>query len=60
MQAVIVGGAHKCVLAAGAGTGAVQCWGLNRSGQLGVNPGWSPLEVVALLPRGLYTPLVRQ
>lgn len=62
VQQVTAGGGHMCVLTAGAGVAGsgVQCWGNNYTGELGVNPGWAPLEVLALLPRALYTPLVRQ
>lgn len=60
-QSATTGGGHTCVLTADGGSaGAVQCWGFNFYGQVGVNPGWSPLEVTALLPRALFAPVVRQ
>jgi hypothetical protein len=65
-QGAATGGGHTCVLVAN-GTAAgetaaniLQCWGYNLFGQAGVNPGWSPVDVLALLPRVLFTPLVRQ
>ena len=42
------GGEYTCVLATGAVKGGrVQCWGFNIYGQLGVNPGWAPVDVLA-------------
>jgi alpha-tubulin suppressor-like RCC1 family protein len=61
VQQVAAGGGHTCVLAKSKGAPAtVQCWGNNYYGELGVNPGWSPLDVLALLPRALFAPLVRR
>jgi alpha-tubulin suppressor-like RCC1 family protein len=60
VQAVAIGGVHTCVLAGHEGASATaHCWGINYAGQLGVSPGWSPVDVLALLPRELFTPLVR-
>ncbi len=36
-------GGYTCALTTG---GGVKCWGDNRFGQLGVNPGWTPVNVV--------------
>ncbi len=54
---VISGGArHTCALTT---NGPVRCWGLNESGQLGINPGWTPLDVVGFGPRSaLFLPLI--
>lgn len=62
VQAVATGGGHVCALATSDATpgSSIQCWGFNVNGQLGVNPGWAPLEVTALLPRALFAPVVRQ
>jgi hypothetical protein len=43
--AIAAGGIHSCALLAG---GAVECWGSNYEGELGVNPGWTPVDVVGL------------
>jgi alpha-tubulin suppressor-like RCC1 family protein len=62
VQAVATGGGHVCALAAQAAApgSSIQCWGFNLNGQLGVNPGWAPVDVVALLPRSLFAPVVWQ
>jgi alpha-tubulin suppressor-like RCC1 family protein len=63
VTAVAAGGYHTCVLMDATHGGQVKCWGDNRYGQLGVNPGWTPVDVVGfgaqafrahlpLMPRG--------
>lgn len=37
------GSSHTCAVT---GSEVAKCWGSNSSGQLGVNPGWTPVEVV--------------
>ena len=44
VQDIVVGGYHTCALLVNSG---VKCWGGNDYGQLGVNPGWTPIDVVA-------------
>lgn len=43
--AIAAHGDVTCALISGAGT--VKCWGDNRFGQLGLDPGWTPVDVVA-------------
>lgn len=47
VQSVSAGYHYTCVLTA---AGSVKCWGYNGSGQLGVNPGWRPVDVVNSAP----------
>lgn len=56
VQSVAVGGAHTCALTTG---GGVKCWGSNRVGQIGVNPGWTPLDVVAGVSP-VFLPMITQ
>ena len=48
VQAVTLGFWHACALvqAPDAAQPIVQCWGSNSYGQLGVNPGWLPVDVI--------------
>ena len=40
---IAAGNYHTCVIMS---SGEVKCWGGNRLGQLGVNPGWIPVDVI--------------
>ena len=56
--AVDAGGEHTCVVT---NAGGVKCWGDGSYGQLGVNPGWTPVDVVGFgAPPAavLYLPVV--
>ncbi len=43
-DAVVAGQQHTCALTR---DNEVKCWGLNMLGQLGVDPGWEPVPVLA-------------
>lgn len=43
VDAIALGGYHTCALV----NGGIKCWGSNHRGQLGFNPGWMPVDVVA-------------
>jgi alpha-tubulin suppressor-like RCC1 family protein len=43
VAALAAGWEHTCTVTA---AGGVTCWGDNHYGQLGVNPGWTPVDVV--------------
>lgn len=54
-------GITPCAVTAG---GGVKCWGANTAGQLGVNPGWTPRNVVGLtdptIPRRWFPLMFRR
>ena len=52
--AVAAGANHTCVLMDVAHGGGVKCWGDNGYGQLGVNPGWTPVNVVGFSDVAIY------
>lgn len=58
-ERVALGGEYTCVATGAAKGSRIQCWGFNIVGQLGVNPGWAPVDVLALLPKALFAPVVR-
>jgi hypothetical protein len=46
MTVVAAGGNHSCAVMDADHSGVSHCWGHNAAGQLGINPGWTPVEVV--------------
>lgn len=55
---IAAGYSHTCALI---DSSTVKCWGENMSGQLGVNPGWSPVDVSGLgAYANAYLPLIIQ
>ena len=56
VTALAAGKSHTCALTA---AGGVQCWGNNFYGQLGTNPGWTPVNVIGFTVYGhaVYLPL---
>ena len=57
IKAITGGSNHTCVVTA---AGGVKCWGSNSYGQLGINPGWTPVNVVDGTGFDLYLPLINQ
>jgi alpha-tubulin suppressor-like RCC1 family protein len=53
VAAVATGGSHTCALTT---NGSVKCWGRNTSGSLGLDPGWTPVNVDGF--GGDWTPAV--
>lgn len=55
---ISTGPSHACALTIG---GAVKCWGSNRNGQLGIDPGWTPVTVNGFgLDHRVFSPLIQQ
>lgn len=52
VTAIAAGYTHTCAVSM---TGGVKCWGQNNCGQLGVNPGWTPVGVVGFEGEPPYT-----
>ena len=43
VTAAMAGDFHTCAVVSG---GSAYCWGSNEYGQLGINPGWTPMDVI--------------
>ena len=57
--ALVAGEHHTCAVLDAAHGGGVKCWGENDAGQLGVNPGWTPVDVLGLGHRpAVFLPLI--
>ncbi|MBK8049791.1 MAG: putative Ig domain-containing protein [Anaerolineales bacterium] len=54
VESISAGSNHSCAVTE---AGAARCWGLNAYGQLGINPGWNPVDVVwRIAPRITTSP----
>lgn len=59
VEAITAGAYHMCALTSGTGDGSgVKCWGKNWNGQLAINPGWTPMDVIVQSPAA-FLPLIR-
>ncbi len=54
VTAIAAGGMHTCAVL----SGSVKCWGDIAAGQLGINPGWSPVDVRLTTP--VYLPFIKR
>ena len=52
VKTIAAGYAHTCALMS---TGRVKCWGFNSDGELGINNGWAPVDVIWF---STYLPIV--
>lgn len=57
VSAISAGDSHTCALTI---QGHIKCWGASSYGQLGINPGWTPGDVIGFGPgvRTTYLPIL--
>ena len=55
VASVAAGYAHTCAVMDAANGGSLRCWGDNFYGELGIDPGWTPLDVVGFTPPPTYS-----
>jgi alpha-tubulin suppressor-like RCC1 family protein len=57
ITSIAVGGSQVCMLS---NTGEIKCWGSSVNGQLGIDPGWTPVTVLRFgFEHTLYLPQAR-